>query len=40
MHAPNDNNDYEEEQEKIAMMKTIYLPMKNWFNSLDPQFTV
>lgn len=33
-----DNYDYEEQQEKLAMMKTIYLPMKNWFNSLDPQF--
>jgi hypothetical protein len=39
-HGPNDNYDYEEQQEKIAMMKTIYLPMKNWFASLDPQFSV
>jgi hypothetical protein len=35
-----DNYQYEEEQEKLAMMKQLYLPMKNWFNALDKSFTV
>lgn len=35
-----DNYQYEEEQEKLAMMKQLYLPMKNWFMSLDKLFTV
>jgi hypothetical protein len=36
----NNNYDYEEQQEKLAMMKTIFLPMKTWFTSLDPNYTV
>jgi hypothetical protein len=36
----NDNYQYEEQQERMAMMKAIHLPMKNWFNALDADFTV
>lgn len=38
----NENINFEEEekQEKLAIMKTIYLPMKIWFNSLENNFTV
>ena len=33
-----DTYQYEEEQERLAMMKQLYLPMKSWFLALDKSF--
>ena len=30
---------YEELQEKRALLKSLHLPMKNWFHALDKSFT-